>query len=147
MWNCRFIKFLPEDLVCQHGRRHHVFPKSGRERKNVSILKHHFTFLYFSQTNEDVLFFLPQDRLARLCLSLPACPPAPETDDGLSICGNYIWEKCSGGLFSVCVAYQWAWSTHCTRSTRFTLQRHKDTISVGVNKQQDTGGSSKVSSD
>lgn len=81
MWNycfkvhlyCRY-KSLPEDLVCQHGQLHHVFPK--RERKCLEP-ETRFTFLHIFQTNKDCFAFLttgPVDPILPLSPCMPAGP-------------------------------------------------------------------------
>ncbi len=64
-----------------------TFSLNEEEKQNISLLNfHRFTFLRFFQTDEDVLILLPQGRVVRLCLSLPADPEVPEREDGVSIC-------------------------------------------------------------
>ena len=120
------VESLPEDLVCQRDLLHHVFPERWRERK---ISQPWNTILHFCTIHSHkwrCFVFLPQDRSVQFCLSLPASLLVPETKhkqaQNLS---DRVRMKSSSGAFTVCVAYQWTWRTHSTRSTRFTLKNTK----------------------
>lgn len=66
--------------------------KSG----HVLILNGHVNILKLFQ-----ITFLPLDPLVRLCLFLPACLVAPETEDILNICVNDLILKLTLVMFSI----------------------------------------------
>lgn len=118
---CRY-ESLPEDLVYQHGRVFHVFPEIERKWLNPATSLH--IFRHFSNGCKCVFFFLTTGPVGPALPLSPCMPTGPWNRRQAQYLCECLWLciKCSGDLFTACVAYQWTRSPHCTGSTGFTLQ-------------------------